>query len=94
MSKLIPIYTIYEASVDANGKIGLGHKCVITSHLTVEEAEAQMQEIAKNREAHRAVQILENPRRGEGPMIFTRWGDKFARWVVQEFLTVPDEVNL
>lgn len=92
--KNIPIYTIYEASVDANGDIGLGHKCVITSDLTKEGAFAQMREIAKNQTAERIVHVLENPELGEGPMIFTRWDGKFARWVVQEFLTVPDNVNL
>lgn len=92
--KNIPIYTIYEAFADDAGDIGLGHKCVITSHLTEEEAFAQMQELAKNQEAQNTIEIIKNPLRGEGPLIFTRWGDTFARWVVQEFLTVPDNVNL
>lgn len=95
--KNVPIYTVYEAGHDPTGKFewGLGHKCVIWSMQSRERAYDAMTEIAKNQEKQGYLVILENPPLDEGPLHFRRnTGDEYIRWVVQEFLTVEDDVNL
>lgn len=95
--KNIPIYTVYEAGRDYNeiDKWGLGHKCVIWSSPSREHAYKSMVEMAKNQEKQGYLVILENPSLNEGPLHFRRnTGDEYIRWVVQEFLTVEDDVNL
>jgi len=100
--KNVPIYTIYEArklrevepEYSPSSEYTVGQKCVITSHLTAESAFAQLQELAKNQAAQGMIRILENPPKDKGPLLFERFGDVFQRWVVQEFLTLPDNCTI
>ena len=100
--KNILIYTIYEArklrevepEYSPHSEYTLGQKCVVTSHLTAESAFAQLQELAKNQEEQGIIRILENPPKDKGPLLFERFGDVFQRWVVQEFLTLPDNYTI
>lgn len=104
MSKNILIYTIYKSRQNGPGERDAGGwnpgaKDTVLSWTTREDAANAMFIQAKNleRDGHIRVLAREVPdpeKIFHASITFEQHGITYQRWVVQEFLNVPDNVNL
>lgn len=101
MSKLIPIYTIYQAHEALNGEpatggdgFALGHKSCINSWTTPQAARNALQTQIRNRINQKEITVLEqkwNEDGIHGSVIYWLCGVKYISWVVQEFLVTEED---
>jgi len=101
MSKLIPIYTIYQAREALNGEpatggdgFALGHKSSINSWTTPQAARNALQTQIRNRINQKQIEVLEqkwNDDGVHGSVIYRHCGVKYISWVANEFLVTEED---
>lgn len=94
MSKLNPIYTIYESKLRSDGTWDLGYIVGVTHWSSLKEAEKALRQHCESMKAYKDgtdVEFHEKDEKYNTCFYFTRWGNRYMRWIAQHFLITSEE---